>query len=90
MGASTSTTVAAVVNSAFPQALKGPLCANKLPDWLLRILANHWDRLGRGNVVTRTPVFISRDGVEVLLDNLLSTRQPVTPARGGIMAWTAA
>src|SRR6266403_925918 len=50
------------------------------------MLADDRYRLSGSNVVTRSPVFISRDTIEVLLKNLLSPRQPIAPAHNEIMA----
>ena len=50
------------------------------PDGFLRMLADDRDRLGRGDVVTRAPVFFPGDAVEVFLDKLLSPRQSVASA----------
>ena len=48
-----------------------------------RILADDCYRLSGGYVVTRAPVFFPRDGIEVLLDDLLSPRQLAAPAHEG-------
>jgi hypothetical protein len=48
-----------------------------------RILADDCYRLSGGDVVTRAPVFFPRDGIEVLLDDLLSPRQLAAPALEG-------
>jgi hypothetical protein len=58
----------------------------KIAGLLFRILANEWDGLGGSNVVPRIPVFISRDGSEVFLNDLLSPRQSVAPAHEELMA----
>ncbi len=50
------------------------------------VLADDRDILGGGDVVAGTSFFIARDAVEVLLDNLLSPRQPVASAHDQIMA----
>ena len=39
-------------------------------DRFLRILANNRDILGRGDVVSGTPVMLHRDGVEIRFDDL--------------------
>lgn len=41
-------------------------------DGFFRILADDRDRLRRGDVVPGTPISLTRDGIEVLLNDLLS------------------
>jgi hypothetical protein len=69
-----------------PPRNETPADQRQFPEGLLRILANDGDRLGGGNVVAGIPVFIIRDGGEVLFEKLLSPRQPIAPAHGEIMA----
>ena len=59
--------------------------------WLLGMLSDNRDRLGRGDVVVWTPVLFSR-GIEVLFDDLLASRESVSSAhqrqlwqRGGLL-----
>jgi hypothetical protein len=52
---------------------------------LLRILPDDGNGLGRRNVVPGSPVFFPGDTVEVLLDDLLSPRQSITPAHHQIL-----
>jgi len=49
------------------------------------VLGNDRNRLCRGNVVASRPVFLS-SAIEILFDNLFSTRQSVASAHWGIMA----
>jgi hypothetical protein len=46
------------------------------------MLADHWDKLGRRNVVPWRPVVLPIGSVEVFLDDLLPPRQPVSTAHG--------
>jgi hypothetical protein len=50
------------------------------------VLADDRDRLSGSNIVTRSPVFLSRDNIEVLFENLFSPRQTIAPAHNEIMA----
>ena len=50
------------------------------------MLANHWNGLGRGDVVPRVPVVLPIGSVEVLLDDLFSPGQSVAAAHWEIMA----
>ena len=50
------------------------------------MLPDDRDRLSGRNVVARGPVFVSRDTIEVRLQNLLSPRQPIAPTHNEIMA----
>src|SRR2546422_5714273 len=60
-----------------PRWNQSPADQRQFSDWFLWILANDRDRLGRGDVVTGTPVVFTRDAVEILFDNLLSPRKSV-------------
>jgi hypothetical protein len=50
------------------------------------ILANDRYRLGWCDVVPWSPVFLAGHAVEVFLDDLFPSRQPIAPAHGKIMA----
>ena len=54
----------------------------KLADRVSWILANHRDGLSGRDIVAGIPVVISRDGIEVFLNALLSQRQSVAPTHG--------
>jgi hypothetical protein len=58
----------------------------KHQDGLPWVLANDRDGLGRGNVEARIPIFLPRDAIEVLFNDLLSPRQSITAAHWKIMA----
>jgi hypothetical protein len=59
---------------------ESPAHQREFSDRLFGILADHWDRLGWGNVVVGTPLFLPRRAIEVFHDDLLSPRQSVAPA----------
>ena len=50
------------------------------------MLADDRNRLGRSHVVSRAPVFLTRDAVEVLFDDLLAPGESVTSAHAEIIA----
>src|SRR5215467_4963902 len=54
-----------------------PNAAATVSPRLSRMLAKHRNRLRWSDVVARTPIFYARDGVEVLLNDLPSSRKPV-------------
>jgi hypothetical protein len=49
------------------------------------MLADDRDGLGRSHVVARCPVFVARNDVEVLCDDLLTPRESVSPTHAGII-----
>jgi hypothetical protein len=63
-----------------------PIASWTVTDRLLGVLADHRDGLSGSDVVSRAPVFLSRDTIEVLLDKLLPPRKSVAPAHWEIMA----
>ena len=68
-----------------PRGNEPPAHQRQFADGFCRTLADDWDGLGGGNVVTRAPVF-REDAIEVLFKNLLSPRQTIAPTHGEIMA----
>ena len=58
----------------------------QFPAGFLRVLPDDGNRLSRRDVVSGTPVLFARDTVEVLLNDLLSSRQSITPAHQKIMS----
>ena len=51
------------------------------------MLADYRDRLGRGDVVTGSPVgFVGDGSIEIFLDNLFPPRKFIAPAHREIMA----
>ena len=65
-----------------PMRNETPLHQSDFTYWLFRILANHRDRLGRSDVVAGSTVFLARDAIEVLLNNLLSPRESIARTWG--------
>ena len=65
---------------------ESPSHLRQFPDWLLRILANHRDWLGRCDVVPGSPILFVRGAIEVFLDDLLSAREAIASAHARIMA----
>jgi hypothetical protein len=55
-------------------------------DRFFRMLADDGDGLRRRNIEARSPVFFSRDAVEVLFNDLLSPRESISAAHKEIMA----
>jgi hypothetical protein len=60
---------------------------NSRPDFedIVRMLADDWDQLGRNNVVSGSPAFIASFGVEVLFNELFSSRESVAAAHGDLL-----
>ena len=75
--------LAAADGSCAHEGINPHRISDKLPDWFLRMLADHRDRLGRGDVVPRRPVVIPMGSIEVFLDKLLPPRQSVSSAHAG-------
>src|ERR1035438_2904512 len=69
-----------------PPGNKTPPDQRQFAARFLRMLANDGNRLSGSYVVARAPVFIPRDVVEVLFDDLLTPRESAAPAHGKIIA----
>jgi len=69
-----------------PGGNETPPDQREIAAWLFRMLADDRDGLGRSRVVARAPVFLTRDAVEALLDDLLSARESVAATHAEIIA----
>src|ERR1039458_1332228 len=70
-----------------PRWNESPAHGRDLTERFLGMLADYRDRLGRGDVVTGSPVgFVGDGSIEIFLDNLFPPRKFIAPAHREIMA----
>src|SRR5260221_104445 len=68
-----------------PRWNQSPANQRQVAHGFLWVLTNNGNGLRRCDVVAWTPVFLARDAIEVLFQNLLSPRQSIAPAHERII-----